>query len=260
MSIDPTTIVSDSKAVEDAQRVFDSLTVGHEELRGLRVDQVHLIDDLKPNEIELIDLHTKLKEIEVETAIIEAGDSIEDAASRNHGEGDIEEQIALLELELLEAKALYTLKSSIASAVTSVLPTLQAIHGSETDHGLGSRLLPLLAQRDALAMTTSKLGRQALELTLETSKVRKERLELANDNRSVAHEVLELAMQIKRKNARDIEDPELRHEATVLEKQLEVSSGRRRTLKSAISAIIAGSGLDWVSNERWRELVLDDAD
>ena len=52
-------------------------------------------------------------------------------------------------------------------------------------------------------------------------------------------------------------DPETQSEIESLKEDLRSSRLKRRILKSVVSAMVAGSGLNWAEDERLRELVLD---
>lgn len=53
---------------------------------------------------------------------------------------------------------------------------------------------------------------------------------------------------------------QLEGEIATLEHQVRASRQRWRVMKGAASAIVAGSGIEWVRDERLRDLVLDPPD
>ena len=87
-----------------------------------------------------------------------------------------------------------------------------------------------------------------------------EHIQLTERNAALAEELLRLTEAQQRRSRVEIEDPVIRSQ--VEELQGEVRRGRLkwRIIKSVVSAMVAGSGVDWASDETLRELVLDDED
>lgn len=79
-------------------------------------------------------------------------------------------------------------------------------------------------------------------------------------NRELAQTMLALAEQMKAQSAKDIEDPQLREQVAVVERELSESRRKAKTLKGIISAMIVGSGINWAADAALTELVLDDED
>lgn len=79
-------------------------------------------------------------------------------------------------------------------------------------------------------------------------------------NRELSKTMLALAETMKAQSAEDIEDPRLREQIKVVEKELKESRRRMKTLKGILSAMIVGSGINWAADESLTELVLDDED
>lgn len=91
-------------------------------------------------------------------------------------------------------------------------------------------------------------------------KVEGEHIALARKNAELTKSMLELAEEASKQTKEDIKDPELRAEMDELEEALRVSRQRWRIMKSTTSAVVAGSGVDWVRDLALRELVLDNND
>ena len=249
-----------SKGLDIAQRRLEDLLKDYPRLTGLKVDSIDGVRDLTTAEQEIVNLYKSLNELELETTLVEITKAEEENLPDATAEEITEASISELEQELLEAKALYTLKTGVADGIGSIDPILSAVHGDARDKRAELSFLPLLLRRDALAMGEAELAREHAESTLKIASLRSARLGLAAKNRDLATQVLALAADVKKKDSRDIEDDELMAQASDLEKQLAIGAGRRQILKNVVSAIIAGSGLDWVGNEQWRSLVLDDPD
>jgi hypothetical protein len=77
-------------------------------------------------------------------------------------------------------------------------------------------------------------------------------------NRELAQTMLALAEEMKAHSVQDIEDPQLHHQVDAVEKELKDSRRRAKTLKGILSAMIVGSGINWVADEALTELVMDD--
>ena len=73
----------------------------------------------------------------------------------------------------------------------------------------------------------------------------------------MAAEVLELAEAVRQKNSVSIDSPEAKAEISNLESQVKASKQKWRIIKGTASAVVAGSGVDWVSDQKLRDMVLD---
>jgi Centromere protein H (CENP-H) len=69
--------------------------------------------------------------------------------------------------------------------------------------------------------------------------------------------VIALADQANTQKKEDIDDPEAREQIDELERSLKVSRQRWRIMKSTVSAVVVGSGIDWSRDLELRELVLE---
>lgn len=92
-----------------------------------------------------------------------------------------------------------------------------------------------------------------LEAQTENRRVMKKNQELAST-------LLSLAAESTAGERDEITDPELKRQLGALEDEIEVGKSKWIILKSVISAVIVGSGVDWARDERLRELVMDDGD
>ncbi|KAK4155356.1 centromere protein H (CENP-H)-domain-containing protein [Chaetomidium leptoderma] len=161
---------------------------------------------------------------------------------------------------LLEAKATLALRNSIVESVVAVQPTLNAVHDAPLASPVERDLLPNIEQRDVAAIKTATMCRD-----LQTARGRLATLEVNNldasrQNVKLASDVLQLARETQEQNPDVIEGGRFGNEIAVLEGQVKSSRHRWRVMKGATSAIVAASGVEWVRDERLREMVLDPLD
>lgn len=78
-------------------------------------------------------------------------------------------------------------------------------------------------------------------------------------NVELAAEVLSLADQANRDkdSLAQLEDPELKEEMARLEREVKASRQRWKVMKGTASAVVVGSGVDWVRDDELRGMVLD---
>lgn len=73
----------------------------------------------------------------------------------------------------------------------------------------------------------------------------------------MAAEVLTLAHAADQNKAESTDDPAVMEEMSRLEKELKTSRQRWKVMKGTASAVVAGSGIDWVKDAELRDIVLD---
>jgi Centromere protein H (CENP-H) len=96
--------------------------------------------------------------------------------------------------------------------------------------------------------------------TLETlSNTEVENLRLMDKNRELASQLLELTAQ-ETSWRNKVDDEALLARIQETEEEYKKTRAQRDTMKSVISAIIVGSGVDWARDDRLRDLVLDELD
>ena len=76
-------------------------------------------------------------------------------------------------------------------------------------------------------------------------------------NADLASEILELVDISAQPNARPDRNAQLTSQTSVLEYEITSNRQRWKVMKGAASAIVAGSGVDWVRDRRLRAMVLD---
>jgi hypothetical protein len=89
------------------------------------------------------------------------------------------------------------------------------------------------------------------------AKLQVEGLHVSQRNTRLATEALQLAEKTRGQTPTDLESGRYKGGIGILESKVDSSRRRWRVMKGAASAIVAGSGIDWVRDERLRALVLD---
>lgn len=121
-------------------------------------------------------------------------------------------------------------------------------------------LLTYIEQRDKIANGVAQkcsMWKAARENLLE---LEVECLRSTTRNVELASETLRLANKTRGHKPLDVDDERLKRNLDSLVNQAKASRQRWRVMKGAASAIVAGSGMDWVRDGRLRALVLDPAD
>ncbi|KAF2144971.1 uncharacterized protein K452DRAFT_222087 [Aplosporella prunicola CBS 121167] len=198
----------------------------------------------------ILDLYAKERELELERSLLEA----------RQADNDIEQQLIVAEREALEARAAYLLRNKIVDHVLVTDPVIKAVHAGSNASYAEKRLLPLIHERDVLSMTLATLTSSLTSTNLSLQKA-SQSVQLANKkNQELAKTLLDLAERNKAQTADEVPDENLRGQIRALEEQVRDSRRKWRTLKSIVAGVIVGSGVDWATDEKLRELVLDDED
>ncbi|KAG8525991.1 uncharacterized protein KY384_000753 [Bacidia gigantensis] len=221
-------------------------------------------DTLQFYELEgqILALWDKLNELQLEIAVLQAqkADSTEDTSSLS--EDEVSKELKKAEKECLDARAEYVLSGSVIEDTIITGPILNAIHAGENASGPERTLKPLIERRDTLEMASTNLS-SLLQSTIE----KKTGIEIVCDsikqkNRGVAADLVPLAKKIEERRTVVNKEPHL--EAKVVEAKEEADTARKQRviMKSVVSAVIAGSGVNWSKDSGLRDLVLkvDDED
>ncbi|KAF2457903.1 centromere protein H (CENP-H)-domain-containing protein [Lineolata rhizophorae] len=226
-------------------------------VKTLRVDTVRLDE----REQLILDLHDQLEELKLEQALLKSQRSkATSLGSSNVSDADLDDQIVIAEREVLEARAAYTLRNNIIRNVVITDPVIKAVHESAISTAAERRLGPLIKQRDTLAMLHASQASRLSSISTELLTSRKENRELNEANAQLARTVLDLADSLKPQEISQIEDATLRGELQQVEAKLKESRRVWRVMKSVVSGIIVGSGVNWTMDDDLRELVMDDED
>lgn len=87
-----------------------------------------------------------------------------------------------------------------------------------------------------------------------------EALRVSQANVSMTSELLELAEEAKRKKLGRMAGPAMEAEMKSAEEEVKESRQKWKVIKGTASAVIVGSGVDWVGDSALRDVVLDPED
>ncbi|EAT84652.2 hypothetical protein SNOG_08376 [Parastagonospora nodorum SN15] len=197
-----------------------------------------------------LQLYDQLKELELELSLLQAQQS----------DDELQAQLTMAQREAMEAKAEYELRNRISHNVLVMDPVLKAVHGGERTGFAEKRILPLIAESDAVSMVHGSLTSKLVSTQRTINTAAQANIVASRKNRELAAEMLALAEDMKAQSAKDIEDPRLRDQVSAVEKELRESRRRAKTLKGVLSAMVVGSGINWAADEGLTELVMDDED
>ncbi|KAL2269897.1 hypothetical protein VTJ83DRAFT_2081 [Remersonia thermophila] len=210
-------------------------------------------------ELAVLGLFDQLQQLQLELALLRSRSRALPSATygaSQHNEQNSEEQ----RLQLLEAKATLALRDSIIENTISLQPTLNAVHHATGASPAERDLLPTIEQRDSTAIQAARICNDLQTSRSQLADLEKDNLALCQQNIELADEILGLVTKAHPPKQSTFTNPRVGNELTKLEQ--EVASGRRRwkVVKGTTSAIVAGSSMDWVRDERLQNLVLDSAD
>ena len=121
-------------------------------------------------------------------------------------------------------------------------------------------LKPLLDRRDELEIASTNLS-SILSSTLErTRKAEIENLTAIEKNREFTASLIRLNDKIRDRKDSVSEQPQLNTRLEETRKEAATAVRQWRIMKSVVSAVIAGSGVDWSRDSHLRDLVLDAED
>lgn len=120
------------------------------------------------------------------------------------------------------------------------------------------RILPLVTENDTVSMIHGAQTAKLASTTRALSAAEQGNIVANRKNRELAQTMLALAEEMKAQSAHDIEDPQLRTQVDAVDKQLQDSRRRVKTLRGVLSGMIVGSGINWAADEGLTELVMDD--
>ncbi|TAQ88524.1 hypothetical protein B7494_g3171 [Chlorociboria aeruginascens] len=211
---------------------------------------------ITPDERRVLDLYSKLEELQFEIERLKANGVL----SRDQIEEPSNEDLKTAQLELLEARAAYSVRTRIIENVLIANPILNAVHASKTATIVEQDLLPLIEQRDQLSIKLNSLSSKVLSAQEELTKVETEHIITARKNIELAEKMLALAKDANTQEKDDIEDPAVRRQLDELEESMKVSRQKWRIMKGTASAAVVGSGVDWARDPKLLEIVLSNDD
>ncbi|GIJ87773.1 hypothetical protein Asppvi_006686 [Aspergillus pseudoviridinutans] len=227
------------------------LSPGEVSLLDLAADDPRDVVSLSDKEALILQLYNQIQELELEKAILEQ--ELEPASGDNP-----DEQLAIAERELLEARATYTVKRKAISTVLMTDPTLKAVHLKATSPAERA-LLPLVNRRDVLSLTHENLMNAHNATLRELSNVEVQNLQLHQKNQELVRQLLE-STKDDASWREALDDDDLKAQLEQLEADRKKSKSRWEVMKSIASAIVVGSGVNWAEDDELTALVIDESD
>ncbi|KAJ5749097.1 uncharacterized protein N7511_010793 [Penicillium nucicola] len=206
---------------------------------------------LSDKEALVLQLYNQTQEQQLEKAVLEQ--DLESLSGEN-----AEEQLAIAERELLEARSTYTVRRKAVSTILMTDPILKAVH-LKTTTPAERALLRLVNRRDVLALAHENLASAHDLVMKQLSNLQVKNLQINRENQELVRQLLELTKQDSSWRER-LDDPELLSQLNELEVDLKGRKAHWDTMKNIASAVVVGSGLDWADDDKLRALVLDESD
>lgn len=123
-----------------------------------------------------------------------------------------------------------------------------------------SDLLPYIRERDSTSIESAKQSAELRNTLDELTHVQSQALRLSQANVSMTSELLELAEEAKRTKLGRMTGPAMEAEMKSAEEEVKDSRQKWKVIKGTASAVIVGSGVDWVGDPTLRDVVLDPED
>lgn len=227
------------------------LTEAETALLDLAADDRREVLSLSSKEQLLLQLYDQIQELELERAILEQ-DPVEITTN------DAEEQLAVAERELLEARATFTVRRKATESILMTDPILKAVHSAAASPAERA-LLPLVNRRDILSLVYENLSKVRIATVEALSNAEVENIRLMEQNKELASELLGLTA--KETSWRDrVDDENLVARMEEIEQEYKKTRDQRDIIKSVMGAVVVGSGVDWARDDRLCNLVLEDLD
>jgi hypothetical protein len=227
------------------------LSPGEVSLLDLAADDPRDVVTLSDKEALILQLYNQIQELELEKALLVQ--ELEPASGDNP-----DEQLAIAERELLEARATYTVRRKAISTVLMTDPTLKAVHLRAISPAERA-LLPLVNRRDVLSLTHENLMNAHNATLRELSNVEVQNLQLHQKNQELVRQLLE-STKDDDSWREALDDDDLKAQLEQLEADRKKSKSRCEVMKSIASAIVVGSGVNWVEDDELTALVIDEFD
>ncbi|KAM3563065.1 hypothetical protein MY1884_001435 [Beauveria asiatica] len=242
-----------------------------EDAEATREPQLLLSED----ERQVLELYDKLQQIDLEISIIKAQKLHEssmlqrsrplaplsvccreispNANGTTAPTDESPEALAAAQEALLQARSRYKLRNDAVELIMMASPVLNAVHDGTNASLIDRDLLPYIIRRDDASVQVAQGAAQAQDARDALTDVQAETLRACRRNVNLTSKLFELAAQLKERKAVDWDGGE---------EALRVRDEKRkwRTVKGAASGIVAGSGVDWASDEALRDMVLDPED
>ncbi|KAJ9157362.1 hypothetical protein NKR23_g734 [Pleurostoma richardsiae] len=208
---------------------------------------------LSADEEHVLELYDKLQELQLQVAMLRARQAYRPPHTTQATVEDVKEA----QDQLLDARAAYVLRNSAVANVMAVNPILRAVHNSTHASPIERDLLPHVEERDSASVAVSKQSAELRGILDQLASTEAESLRFSRQNVELAAEVISLAQEANRAKEGDFDSPRAKQERESLERDLKRSRQKWKIIKGTASAIVAGSGVDWVRDPELREVVLD---
>ncbi|OCK86218.1 hypothetical protein K432DRAFT_412745 [Lepidopterella palustris CBS 459.81] len=195
-----------------------------------------------------------------ERLILELYDQEQEIQLESISDDALQEQLIIAEREALEARTEYLLRNRITQNLMITDPVLKAVHGGSSTTLAERRLLPLINERDILSMVHGSLTSKVTSSSTALAATEKSNIMANEKNKELAQTLLALAEKMKTQSVEEIDNEKLRAQLQELENRMRMSRRRWRIMKSIVSGMIVGSGINWAEDEVLRDLVMDDED
>ncbi|KAK4165848.1 centromere protein H (CENP-H)-domain-containing protein [Cladorrhinum sp. PSN259] len=202
------------------------------------------------SEQDILELYDSVRELQLQLALLKARQQ-----HTHNGTTPTESQE-----HLLDAKITFSLRESVIESVLTAPPTLKAVHHATHASPVEQDLLTYIEERDEIANSITKCCSDLQTARESLAAIEVERLRTSTRNVELASETLRLAGAIRGSKSTDVGDERLKRNLDSLENQVKTSRQRWRVMKGTASAVVAGSGIDWVRDGQLRALVLDPTD
>ncbi|TPX17491.1 uncharacterized protein E0L32_003134 [Thyridium curvatum] len=204
---------------------------------------------ISDKEKQVLDLYDRLRNLQLEIALVRAQQAHKPVASGN----PTEEEIKAAQDDVLEAGAARILKNDVVESIYTVNPILRAVHGA-TRASLIEQQVP---HRDETSIAVAKQASEVRKVLDQLIDIEAEALRLSRRNAELAAQVVRLAVEADREKAMADEDTQTAQQIRRLEDDKRASRRKWQVMKGTSSAIVAGSGVDWAGDEHLRDMVLD---
>jgi len=178
-------------------------------------------------------------------------------------------------MSLLEARAALSLREGVLESAMTVQPILRAVHNGTlaspversatpapvlsckiADH-TSRGILHYAEIRDGTAVKMAAQCLSSREADDSLSEWELKGVETQRSNAKLALDVVRLAHAAQTHSTQLVDDEALQQEIVRVKDGLKVSRQRWKVIKGTVSAVVAGSGIDWARDERLRNMVLD---
>ena len=119
---------------------------------------------------------------------------------------------------------------------------------------------PLLGRRDTLEIASTNLISSLESIIAKLRKAEIENLKTTDRNRGLASQLLAVTDKIEDYKDSVKQEPQLKARLEETRQEAITAAKQWRIMKSVVSAVIAGSGVDWSRDSELKDLVLDAED